>query len=58
MITALLIVLAILILTGMVGLVVGMANGCPFAWLQVAFGGMGTMCELLGAVITAIVEQN
>lgn len=58
MVTAILIVLAVLVLVGFVGLCYQMAT-CPLSWLfHTCNGSLGLLAELFAAIITAIADAN
>ena len=56
MLTALLIVMlvAVVVMAGFT--VYGLFNGCPFAWLWFCLGGLGHVVELIGQLVSGIIE--
>jgi hypothetical protein len=56
MITALLIVLAVLCAAGLVGTVVAAMNGCLVSSVWLMCGGAGHLVEFLGGLVAAILD--
>lgn len=56
MVTFLLIVLAVVVVLALVGVVGQIFGGGPFAVMHVCFGSVGTLVELLGALLVAILD--
>jgi len=56
MMTAILILAALILATAIGFTLYGLARGCPFAWLTVAFGGLGTMTEALFECVCEILK--
>jgi hypothetical protein len=58
MMTALLILVAVVLAAALVGLVIGLVKGDIGCCLAVAFGGLGSVSELLAKVLAAIFSHR
>jgi hypothetical protein len=57
MMTALLVLMAVLLVVCITFTVVGLARGCPFAWLSVVTGGLDQLFEVLAVVLAEIFKN-